>query len=253
MPSISSCTSSNVTETTADLNITGSDDSGDLFYYITSGTGIAEVSFLPTITITGLTSSTTYTLNVTPVDFNGNTGASFPVSFTTGGLVQITSGIAKDIKFVLKSTATQLEYYYQLTDPTKKFRDAFLQITPAGSSTYFEIKPTLSPDSTYVYGVSTDASIANKILSLNCGYWIAPGQPDYSDYVVTNTTITSGPLSGIPIKHQMGGGIAASEADTTSPVLNGVTLEDVTSNYLKLGIDGSDNSGNVYYTITGGK
>ena len=250
-PSVSACASLNITETTVDLNITGSDDSGDLFYYIT-GNGVSEVSFLPLITIKGLTANTNYTLDVTPVDFSGNMGTSYPVSFTTGGFVQITSGIAKDIKFVLKSTTTQLEYYYQLVDPTKKFRDAFLQITPAGGS-MFEIKPTLSPDSTYVYGISTDASIANKVLALNCGYWIAPGLPDYSDYVVSNTTITSGTLSGTPIKHQMGGGISPTEAETTPPVLNSVTLTDAAPGYVKLNINGSDNSGTLYYTISGAK
>jgi hypothetical protein len=251
VPVISSCTSSGVTETAATINITGTDDSGDLFYYIT-GNGIAEISFLPSISLAGLTPTTNYNLTVTPIDFTGNMGTPSNVSFTTGGLVQITSGIAQGIKFVLKSTTTQLEYYYQLTDPTKKFRDAFLQITPAGG-TMFEIKPTLSPDSTYVYGVSTDATIANSILSLNCGYWIAPGLPDYSDYVVTNTTITSGTLTGTPIKHQMGGGISAAEAETTPPVLNSVTLKDATPNYVKLNINGSDNSGTVYYKITGAK
>jgi len=251
-PTVTACNSSGVTETTAALTITGSDDSGDVFYYISGNGGVSEVSFLPTITLSGLTQLTTYNLTVTPVDFTGNQGTPFAVSFTTSGLVQITSGIAKDIKFVFKSTTTQFEYYYQLTDPSKKFRDAFIQITPAGG-TMFEIKPTLSPDSTYVYGISTDSRLASKILTLNCGYWIAPGLPDYSDYVVSNTTITSGALNGTLIKHQMGGGIAPAEAETTVPVINSATLVDVTSNYVKLNINGSDNSGTVYYTITGAK
>jgi hypothetical protein len=253
VPSVSACTSSNITETTVDLNITGSDNSGDLFYYITFGTSVAEVSFLPTITITGLTASTAYTLNVTPVDFSGNMGTSFPVSFTTGGLVQITSGIAQGVKFVLKSTTTQLEFYYEPADPSKKFRDTSLKITPAGGTQLGEIKPTMSPDGSYAYAVTNDANIANKIISINCGYWFLPGLPDYSDWVVTNGTITSGPLSGTPIKHQMGGGISPTEAETTPPVLNSVTLTDAAPGYVKLNINGSDNSGTLYYTISGAK
>ncbi len=250
-PSMSSCTSSGVTETAATINITGTDDSGDLFYYIT-GNGISEISFFPSITLAGLTPSTNYNLTVTPIDFSGNMGTSTIVSFTTAGLVQVTYGIAKDIKFRFKSTATQFEYYYEPVDPSKKFRDAFIKITPAGG-TEFEIKPTLSPDSSYVYGISTDANIANKILSLNCGYWIAPGLPDYSDYVLSNTTITAGDLNGNPIKHLMGGAIQPSQSETIAPVLTAVSLVDVNSGYAKLNIDGSDNSGAVYYTISGAK
>lgn len=241
------------TETSAALTFTGSDDSGDLFYHIQdTSNGVEQFALANTFALNGLSASTTYNLTITPIDFNGNTGTPLVKSFTTNGLVQVTSGIAKDIKFVLKSTTTQLEYYYQLTDPTKKFRDAFLQITPAGG-TMFEIKPTLSPDSTYVYGVTTDSRIANQILVLNCGYWIAPGLPDYSDYVVSNTTITAGPLTRTPIKHKMGGGISPAEAETTPPVLNSVTLTDATPNYVKLNINGSDNSGTVFYTISGAK
>jgi|GEM_PF-1413276 len=241
------------TETTAALSFTGSDNSGDLYYYIVdSAHGVEDFALSNTYTVKGLAASTTYTFTITPIDFNGNEGTPFVKSFNTSGLMQITSGIAKDIKFVFKSSSTQLEYYYQLVDPSKKFRDAFMQITPAGG-TMFEIKPALSPDSTYVYGVTTDANIAGKILSLNCGYWIAPGLPDYSDYVVSNTSITSGILSGTPIKHQMGGGISSSEAEAVAPTLNNVTLVDATPNYIKLNLNGSDNSGTVYYTIAGAK
>jgi hypothetical protein len=251
-PTITAC-DVNATETSAALTFTGSDNSGDLFYYIVdSANGIEQFALSNSFTLNRLSASTNYNLTITPIDFNGNEGTPLVKSFTTGGLVQITSGIAKDIKFVLKSTTTQLEYYYQLTDPTKKFRDAFLQITPAGG-TMFEIKPTLSPDSTYVYGVTTDSRIANQILALNCGYWIAPGLPDYSDYVVSNTTITAGSLTGTPIKHQMGGGISPAEVETTAPVLNSATLTDVTPKYVKLNINGSDNSGTVFYTISGAK
>ena len=147
VPVITSSNSSAVTETTATINITGTDDSGDLFYYIT-GNGVSEVSFLPSITLSGLAPLTAYNLTITPIDFSGNIGTASNVSFTTGGLVQITSGIAQGVKFVLKSTATQLEFYYQPVDPTKKFRDTSLKITPAGGTQLAEIKPTLSPDST---------------------------------------------------------------------------------------------------------
>ena len=252
VPVISAC-SVTATETTAALSLTGSDDSGELFYYITDAVhGIEQFALSNSFTVNGLSASTTYTFTITPIDFNGNEGTPLVKSFNTNGLIQITSGIAKDIKFVFKSSATQLEYFYQLTDPSKRFRDAFMQITPAGS-TMFEIKPAISPDSTYAYGITTDANIANKILSLNCGYWIAPGLPDYSDYVVSNTLITSGTLSGTPIKHQMGGGISPSEAEAIAPVLNSVALADATSKYIKLNLNGSDNSGTVYYSITGAK
>ncbi len=252
VPVITSCTSSGVTETSATLNFTGSDDQSDLFYYIT-GNGIAEVSFLPSITLTGLSPLTAYNMTVTPIDFSGNEGIPANVNFTTSGLVQITSGIAQGVKFVLKSTATKFEFYYQPVDPTKKFRDTSLKITPTGGTQLAEIKPTISPDSTYAYAVTSDANIANKIISINCGYWLAPGLPDYSDWVTVNGTITSGILSGTAIKHQMGGSISPAEAETTAPVLSSVTLKDAAPSYVKLNINGSDNSGTVYYKITGSK
>jgi len=252
-PILSACDVSAITETAATLTLTGSDNSGDMYYYIADAAhGLEEFALTGTFDLTGLTASTTYNLTITPIDFNGNEGTPLTKSFTTLGLVQVTYGVAKDIKFMLKSTATQLEYYYQPVDPTKKLRDAFIKITPSGG-TEFELKPILSPDSTYAYGLTTDANIANKILTLNCGYWIAPGLPDYSDYVITNTSVTSGPQSGNPIKHQMGGAIASALAETTVPALNAVSLIDVNSNYAKLNIDGSDNSGAVYYSITGAK
>jgi hypothetical protein len=71
--------------------------------------------------------------------------------------------------------------------------------------------------------------------------------------VTVNGTITSGPLTGTAIKHQMGGGISVAEAETTPPVLTSVTLKDATPKYVKLNINGSDNSGTVYYKITGAK
>jgi hypothetical protein len=251
-PTLTSVTVSGVTETTADLNITGSDNSGDVFYHITNGT-ITEVSFLPTITISGLTQLTNYTFTVTAIDFSGNESVPQNVNFTTGGLVQVTSGIAKDIKFVLKSTGTKLEYYYEFTNPVNKFRDAFLKITPAGG-TEFEIKPTISPDSTYAYGViDNDSRTNNKILTLNCGYMIYKMPLDWAEYVVDNKLITSGTLNGTPIKHQMGGGVSLAEVETVVPVITSVTQVDATANYIKLNISGSDNSGTVYYTITGAK
>ena len=250
-PVISSSTSTGVTETAATINITGTDDSGDLFYYIT-GNGIAEISFLPTITLAGLTPTTNYNLTVTPIDFTGNMGTPSIVSFTTAGLVQITSGIAQDIKFVVKSTASTLEFYYQYTDPTKRFNAATLGITPAGG-TAFDVPATVSPDSLYCYGSSNDASINGKIITLNFKYFTYKLPIDYTQWIVANTAITSGTLTGTPIKHQMGSGISTTEAETTPPVLTSVILKDATPNYVKLNINGSDNSGTVYYKITGAK
>ena len=251
-PTVTTCDAT-VTETSATLTLTGNDDSGDLYYYVADAAhGVEEFVLGTSYTVTGLSASTTYNLTITPIDFNGNEGTPLQKAFTTGGLVQVTYGVAKDIKFRFKSSTTQFEYYYEPVDPTKKLRDAFIKITPSGG-TEFELKPTLSPDSTYAYGVSTDANIAGKILTLNCGYWIAPGLPDYSDYIVANTSITSGDLTGTVIKHLMGGAIQPSQAETTVPIITGVTLLDVNSGFAKLNIAGSDNSGAVYYSITGGK
>ena len=85
-PVISSCTATNVTGASATLNITGSDNLSDLFYYVT-GNGIAEVLFLSANTISGLTPSTAYNLTVTPIDFSGNEGAPTNVQFKTTPLV----------------------------------------------------------------------------------------------------------------------------------------------------------------------
>lgn len=242
------------TETDATLTITGTDNSGDVYYYIADAAhNVEEFALASTAKLSGLSASTTYNLTITPIDFNGNEGTPLQKSFTTSGLVQVHYGVAKDLKFMFKSTATQFEYYYELTDSSKKFRDAFIKITPAGG-TEFELKPTLSPDSTSAYGISTDDRIANKVLSLNLGYFVfVKGDPIWADYVVDNKLITAGTLNGTPIKHQMGGVIAPVLAETTVPVLSGVSLIDVTAGYAKLNISGSDNSGAVYYAVTGGK
>lgn len=237
-------------ETTATLNITGSDDQSDVFYHIV-GTGIEEIAFTSNFELAGLTPNTEYSLSVTPIDFSGNEGTTQTVTFTTAGLTQITSGIAKDIKFVLLSTNDKLEYYYEFTNQQNTFRDAFLQITPAGG-TMFEVKPSISPDGKYAYGATSDPRIAGKVLSLDLGYFIyAEGDPIWDDYVVENRVITEGALKGTSIKHQMNGGIAPSEKETVAPILDKVTLSDVTNDYIKLHILGADNSGTVYYQITG--
>ncbi len=251
-PTLTSCNAV-TTETTAALTFTGSDDSGDLFYYIVDAAhGIEEFALASTFVLNGLTPLTTYNLTITPIDFNGNEGTPLAKSFTTGGLVQITSGIAQDIKFAIKSTTTQLEYYYEYTDPTKRFNGATLGITPAGG-TAFDVSPTISPDSTYCYGTTNDARIASKIIALNFKYFTYKLPIDYTQWVVANSTITSGTLTGTVIKHQMGSGPSAAETEAVAPVLNSVTLADAASSYIKLNINGSDNSGTVYYTITGAK
>ena len=89
-PVISSCTATNVTGTSATLNITGSDNLSDLFYYVT-GNGITEVLFLSANTISGLTPSTAYNLTVTPIDFSGNEGTPTNVQFKTTPQVAFTA------------------------------------------------------------------------------------------------------------------------------------------------------------------
>lgn len=249
-PVISSATVASLGETTATLNLAGSDNEGDLFYHIT-GAGLEEIVFTSSFELSNLAPNTAYSLTIIPIDFSGNEGSAEVVNFTTTGLVQITSGIAKDIKFVLLSSNNELEYYYEFTDPSKTFREAFLKITPAGGSE-FEIKPTISPDGKYAYGKTNDARLAGKVLSLNLGYFIyVAGDPIWEDYVMSNTVITSGALTGTSIKHKMGGGIDASEQEATAPTLASATLVDVTSEYIKLNISGADNSGTVFYQITG--
>jgi len=251
-PVISDCSVSEIGETTAVINITGNEDESGVFYYL-AGNGIEEVIFSSTYKLAGLEPNTEYSFTVTPIDFSGNEGAAKNLSFSTTGLVHVTSGVAKDIKFVLMSSGTELEYYYELTDDTKTFDDAFLKITPSGVAE-FEVKPTISPDGKYAYGFVNDARIANKVLGLNCGYLIhEEGGPVWEKYVMDNTQITEGILAGTDIKHMMGADIAGLEKETEVPVLTNVSLVDVTADHIILNLSGSDNSGTVYYEITGAK
>lgn len=89
-PVITSCTATNVAGTTATLNITGSDDLSDLFYYVT-GNGIAEVLYVSANTLSGLTPATEYNLTVTPIDFSGNEGTPTTVQFKTTPQVAFTA------------------------------------------------------------------------------------------------------------------------------------------------------------------
>jgi len=250
-PSVT-CRVSEVNESVATIVIEGDEDESGAFYYIT-GEGFEDVSFSRTYDLTGLSPNRSYTFTITPIDFSGNEGLPQVVNFSTTGMVHITSGIAKDIKFVLKSTNNELEYYYELTDRTQTFRDAFLKITPAGGDE-FEVKPTISPDGFYAYGKVSDAKIANKVLGLNCGYFIyEEGDPIWDNYITINTEITDGALSGTPIKHQMGSGVNDNERESEVPVLYNVEVLDVTADYIILNLEGEDNSGTVYYEISGAK
>ncbi len=89
-PFINSCTAADVAGTTTTLNITGSDNLSDLFYYVT-GNGISEVLFLASNTLTGLTPATAYNLTVTPIDFSGNEGTAATVQFKTTPQVSFTA------------------------------------------------------------------------------------------------------------------------------------------------------------------
>ena len=99
---LTSATASSIEEVTATLTFDGSDDSGHLFYHI-AGSGVLDVSFRPTITLTGLSANTSYSLTVTPVDFSGNEGTPQVVNFTTAGLIQVTYGVAQGIRLDRKS------------------------------------------------------------------------------------------------------------------------------------------------------
>lgn len=249
-PTISACDVNNIAETTAELVFTGSDGGNDLFYEITDPTnGIEEFALTSSFSLTGLTPLTTYNLTIKPIDYSGNEGTPITKQFTTAGLVQIHSGVAKDIRFALKSTATELEYYYEYTDSGKKFRDATFRITPDGGAA-FDLKPTISPDSTYCYGKTSDARIANAVLALNFEYLTFKTPLNYAEWEISNTTITSGDLTGTIIKHKMGMAVAVSDA--VKPTLSSVTLMDVSATNAKLNLQGSDNSGSMYYAITGG-
>jgi hypothetical protein len=83
------------TETTATLTISGSDNSGDLFYHIEDAVhSIDEFAFEGIFTLSGLTIGTTYNLSITPIDFSGNEGSAFSKQFTCGSNVNISSSIA---------------------------------------------------------------------------------------------------------------------------------------------------------------
>jgi hypothetical protein len=252
---------SNITESGADLTFSGTDNSNNLFYYITYTVGTtdyAEVALLPTFTVTGLQELTTTDITITPVDYNGNEGESVVVPIATGGFVQITSGIAKDIKFVLLSSAGHLEYYYELTDPTKTFHDASIKITGPGL-TGGDFKPAgivIGRDN-WVQGVINDGRLAaDGIYDLNLCYFVYEpyvGEPNYGAWVTDNTKITEGDKAGLSIKHAIGQGINPADAETNIPTFTSVVLDDETTSSVDLTLTGSDDSGVVYYEITGAK
>ncbi len=249
-PTKPSVTMGDVEETTASFTLSSSDDN-DYFYYLT-GNGMERVLFKDNVTLTSLADSTEYTFQVTAVDFSGNESDVETIHFTTKGLYNVTSGETDQIRFVFKSTASVLEYYYEYKDPAKTFRDASLKITRAGDA-QFEVKPTVSPDGKYCYGSTDDARINNKVLTLALGYFEYKEPLNYDEYVINVTQCTVPGVGVKPIMHQMNGAIASEESEAVAPVLNSVSLQDATDNYIKLNIDGSDNSGVLYYEITGAK
>lgn len=75
----------NALATTAVLSLTGSDNSNDLYYYISdAANNVEEFALANTCTLTNLTASTIYDLTITPIDFNGNEGTAIQTSFKTG-------------------------------------------------------------------------------------------------------------------------------------------------------------------------
>ncbi len=238
-----------IAETAAAFTLASS-DANDFFYYIKDEAhGIEQVSFLSNVSLSGLNPNTTYNLKVTAVDFSGNESAEETVTFTTSGFYNITSGETPDIRFVFKSTTSVLEYYYEYKDPTKTFREASLKITPAGG-TQFEVKPTVSPDGKYCYGTTNNATINNKILNMTLGYFQFKEPINWDEYVVNIVNCTVGGNTK-PIMHKMADVIAPAELEAVAPVLTSATLVEVTDAYIHINLQGSDNSGVVYYEIAG--
>lgn len=247
-PVTGECKTTFVGSSTAILSLSATDNSNFFFYYLRNRADNMEtVSFAPTITLDGLKAMTGYEIEVTPIDFSGNEGQTKTVSFKTQDIINITSGIAKDIRFVLKSTSEELEYYYEMVNPENTFRDAFLKYTVGGVTQ--EVKPSISPDGKYCYGVLNSNRIWDETLELNMGYFIyVAGEPNWGDYVIENTKITEGELAGTPIVCRMGQGPAM---ETVVPELESASLSDVTTKYVQLTLKGSDNSGVIYYEIAG--
>jgi len=105
-PVASSCTVTAFAAGSVTLSFSGSDNQGDLFYYIT-GTGIEEVSFGNNVTLTSLASNTVYTLTVTPVDFSGNEGTPITTTFKTMKSAGV-SNIANNLGLNYNSTTTNV-------------------------------------------------------------------------------------------------------------------------------------------------
>ncbi|MBN2742374.1 MAG: hypothetical protein JXR39_00620 [Marinilabiliaceae bacterium] len=86
------------TTTSAQLTMSGNDDSDDLFYLISDAEHqIEEVALTNQYTLSGLKGSTIYHLTITPIDYSGNEGSPLAVSFKTGNQrSQITNGANMD-------------------------------------------------------------------------------------------------------------------------------------------------------------
>ncbi len=243
-PQITECVVQNIEETSANLAISVSKgDCAEYYYEVTDAEhGIDEIFFFDNVVLNDLISSTEYNLTITPRDFSGNVGTPYEVSFTTGGFIQISYGVANDVRFVLKSTESTLEVYMEPTDPNKTFIGAAAYLTPAGSGS-FEPAGKISPDGKYFYVKTSDNSLNGKIITIDCRYNID------GEWVMSNNVITEGEMSGKPIKHLMGGAVAP---ETELPVLNGVEFIGRSDNSIILDLDGQDNT-IVYYEITGGE
>lgn len=106
VPVVTSCSAIAYSVGAVTLSFSGSDNQGDLFYYVT-GTGIEEVSFGNNITLSGLTSNTVYTITVTPIDFNGNEGLPITRTFKTMKSAGV-SNIANNLGLNYNSISTNV-------------------------------------------------------------------------------------------------------------------------------------------------
>jgi hypothetical protein len=110
-----SCSFENVTQVSATLKFLAK-DVNDFFYYIAED-GFDEVTFEASLQLTGLTPNTSYSFQVTAVDFSGNKSATQTITFNTPSSTVLTTptGISIGADSVISFTGGDGALSYRVT------------------------------------------------------------------------------------------------------------------------------------------
>ncbi len=235
-----------VTANSVQLLLNGTDDSGNLTYIIAYGTNSTTVTGASGVqqatVIQGLTAGTVYSFSITAADAAGNAAANNPIVLAaTTSQGSANTACAGTATAASEGTfSTGYSYVFSTTGSTVNVSVTMLDTDKDGVVAYLRTQtPFTETGMTNAGGLTFTGSIAGQ---------------------------TPGATIGIAVKFAFAGGLAVTQyinyvvgenctgggGDIQAPTGFTATVGTVTANSIQLLLNGTDDSGNVTYTITYG-